>query len=125
MLPNFDPAKVTGRFDPASLAGRVAFRCVTSDRLPMIGALADEAATRQQATALRGAGLLDLPRARGLYGAFAFGSRGLVWALLGAELLASQLEGEPCPLERDLAEALDPSRYLLRALRHGGLDDPA
>ena len=91
----------------------------------MIGALADEAAIRQQPAALRGAGLLDLPRARGLYGAFAFGSRGLVWALLGAELLASQLEGEPCPLERDLAEALDPSRYLLRALRQGGLDDPA
>ena len=125
MLPGFDPAEAAGELDPASLAGRVAFRCVTSDRLPMIGALADEASSTHEAAALRGAGLLDLPRAPGLYSAFAFGSRGLVWASLGAELLASQLEGEPWPLERDLAEALDPSRYLLRALRQGLVEDLA
>lgn len=102
-----------------SLAGRVAFRCVTSDRLPMIGALADEAAAIHDAERLRGAWPLDLPRATGLYGAFAYGSRGLVWAGLGAELIASQIEGEPWPIERDLAEDLDPARFLLRALRQG------
>ncbi|ALL63534.1 5-methylaminomethyl-2-thiouridine-forming enzyme mnmC [Paraburkholderia caribensis MBA4] len=104
---------------PASLAGRVAFRCVTSDRLPLIGAFADEAAATHGAAKLRGAWPLDLPRAQGLYGAFAFGSRGLVWASLGAELIASQIEGEPWPIERDLAEALDPARFLLRMLRLG------
>ncbi|MGN6648748.1 bifunctional tRNA (5-methylaminomethyl-2-thiouridine)(34)-methyltransferase MnmD/FAD-dependent 5-carboxymethylaminomethyl-2-thiouridine(34) oxidoreductase MnmC [Trinickia sp.] len=108
--------------DPASLEGRVAFRCVTSDRLPMIGALADEHASEDQAASLRGAWPLDLPRTSGLYGSFAFGSRGLVWASLGAELVASQLEGEPWPIERDLAEAIDPARYLLRALRQGALE---
>jgi tRNA 5-methylaminomethyl-2-thiouridine biosynthesis bifunctional protein len=122
LLPGFNAAGGATSLDPAALAGRVAFRCVTSDRLPMIGALADEAASRRDAANLRGARLADLPRAPGLYGAFAYGSRGLVWALLGAELIASELEGEPCPLERDLAEALDPARYLLRALRHGELD---
>ncbi|BDC39971.1 bifunctional tRNA (5-methylaminomethyl-2-thiouridine)(34)-methyltransferase MnmD/FAD-dependent 5-carboxymethylaminomethyl-2-thiouridine(34) oxidoreductase MnmC [Paraburkholderia terrae] len=101
------------------LTGRVAFRCVTSDRLPMIGAFADERAATHDAGKLRGAWPLDLPRAQGLYGAFAFGSRGLVWASLGAELIASQIEGEPWPIERDLAEALDPARFLLRALRLG------
>ncbi|RKP45508.1 bifunctional tRNA (5-methylaminomethyl-2-thiouridine)(34)-methyltransferase MnmD/FAD-dependent 5-carboxymethylaminomethyl-2-thiouridine(34) oxidoreductase MnmC [Trinickia fusca] len=105
--------------DSASLSGRVAFRCVTSDRLPMIGSLADEAACARDAAALRGAWPLDLPRAEGLYGAFAFGSRGLVWSSLGAELVAAQIEGEPWPLERDLAESLDPARYLLRSLRQG------
>jgi tRNA 5-methylaminomethyl-2-thiouridine biosynthesis bifunctional protein len=104
---------------PSSLAGRVAFRCVTSDRLPLIGAFADEKAATLDAGKLRGAWPLDLPRAQGLYGAFAFGSRGLVWASLGAELIASQIEGEPWPIERDLAEALDPARFLLRALRLG------
>ncbi len=103
----------------AQLDGRVAFRCVTSDRLPMIGAFADEAAAIRDAAKLRGAWPLDLPRAAGLYGAFAFGSRGLVWASLGAELIASQIEGEPWPIERDLAEVLDPARFLLRALRQG------
>ena len=36
---------------------------------------------------------------------------------LGAELIASQLEGEPWPLERELADAVDPARFLIRALR--------
>jgi len=99
--------------------GRVAFRCVTSDRMPMIGQLADEAASRASAARLSGAWPLDLPRAPGLFGAFAFGSRGLVWSALGAELIASQIEGEPWPIERELAEAVDPARFLLRALRHG------
>jgi tRNA 5-methylaminomethyl-2-thiouridine biosynthesis bifunctional protein len=105
--------------DPASLTGRVAFRCVTSDRIPMIGALADEAAAIHDSERLRGAWPLDLPRAHGLYGAFAYGSRGLIWAGLGAELIASQIEGEPWPIARDLAEDLDPARFLLRALRQG------
>ncbi|SAK44200.1 5-methylaminomethyl-2-thiouridine methyltransferase [Caballeronia temeraria] len=100
-------------------AGRVAFRCVTSDRMPMIGQLADENAARRDARQLSGAWPLDLPRTPGLYGAFAFGSRGLVWATLAAELIASQIEGEPWPIERELAEAIDPARFLLKALRHG------
>lgn len=102
-------------------SGRVAFRCVTSDRLPMIGPLGDEAAARRDAQRLAGAWPLDLPRVPGLYGAFAYGSRGLVWAALGAELIASQLEGEPWPLERELAEQLDPARFLQRALRQKNL----
>ena len=103
-------------------AGRVAFRCVTSDRMPMIGQLADETAARRDARQLSGAWPLDLPRMPGLYGAFAFGSRGLVWATLAAEVIASQIEGEPWPIERELAEAIDPARFLLRALRHGEID---
>jgi len=103
-------------------AGRVAFRCVTSDRLPMLGSLPDEALCLRNAAALHGAWPRDLPRAPGAYGAFALGSRGLVWATLGAELIASQIEGEPWPLERELAERLDPARFLQRALRSSGLE---
>jgi tRNA 5-methylaminomethyl-2-thiouridine biosynthesis bifunctional protein len=40
------------------------------------------------------------------------GSRGLLWAPLGAELLASRLAGDPSPLPRDLAGALSPRRFL-------------
>jgi len=78
--------------DPDALEGRVGFRAVTRDRLPVVGALAP-----------------------GLYGAFAYGSRGLVWAALAAELLASIVEGEPLPLEGMLADALDPVRFTRRA----------
>jgi tRNA 5-methylaminomethyl-2-thiouridine biosynthesis bifunctional protein len=111
MLPALQSASVSH--------GRVAFRCVTSDRMPMIGQLADETAARRDAHRLSGAWPLDLPRCDGLYGAFAFGSRGLIWATLAAELVASQMEGEPWPIERELAEAVDSARFFLRALRHG------
>jgi len=74
--------------EPALLEGRVGFRAVTRDRLPVAGALAP-----------------------GLYGAFGYGSRGLVWAALAAELIACLVEGEPLPLEGQLADALAPARF--------------
>ncbi len=101
--------------------GRVAFRCVTSDRMPMIGQLAGETLARRDARQLSSAWPLDLPRMPGLFGAFAFGSRGLTWAALAAELIASQIEGEPWPIPRDLADAIDPARFLLRTLRRGDI----
>ena len=84
--------------DPRALEGRTSFRTVARDRLPLVGAL-------------------DAP---GLYGAFAYGSRGLLWAGLGAELLASLMEGEPLPLEGPLADAVAPGRFAARAKRRAG-----
>jgi len=74
------------------VGGRVAFRAVTPDRLPVVGKIAD-----------------------GVYGAFAYGSRGLVWAALAAEIIACELEGEPLPVEGKLADALAPARFRRRA----------
>ena len=79
------------------LQGRVAFRTVAPDRLPLVGRLEGN-----------------------LHCVLAFGSRGLVWSALAAELLASRLEGEPLPLEGQLADALDPGRFALRASRRAG-----
>ena len=50
-----------------------------------------------------------------IYGALAYGSRGLIWALAAAELIASELEGEPLPLEGKLIEAMSPLRFTRRA----------
>jgi len=82
--------------DPSTLDGRVGFRAVARDRLPMVGAL---------------------PGFDGLYGAFAYGSRGILWCSLMAELLASRLEAEPLPIEARLADAVAPERFRLRAKR--------
>ncbi len=68
---------------------------------------------------MSGAWPLDLARMPGLFGAFALGSRSLTWAALTTELITSQIEGEPCPIPRGLADAVDLARFLLRALRHG------
>jgi len=85
MLPGF-----TAGIDPLTLGGWTGFRTTVPDRLPVFGASAIE----------------------GLYTATGLGSRGLLWAPLGAELLACQLEGEPLPLSRDLAGAISPRRFL-------------
>ena len=100
------------------IGGFDARRCVARDRLPYVGGVADVDAAHALPRR-RGAQLAELPRRRGLYASFAFGSRGLSLAALAAELVAAQIEGEPAPIERDLAAAIDPARELLRALRHG------
>jgi len=80
------------KVEKVSLEGRVAFRAVAPGRLPLVGKIAE-----------------------GVYGAFAYGSRGLVWAALAAELIACELEGEPLPVEGALADALSPARFARRA----------
>ena len=97
--------------DPATLEGDVGFRCVSADRLPLIGALPDAGACRPGTAAPK------LPRLPGLFGAFAYASRGLTWAALGGELIACSVEGEPLPVEGDLADAIDPARFVLRRAR--------
>jgi tRNA 5-methylaminomethyl-2-thiouridine biosynthesis bifunctional protein len=95
----------------APLEGRVGFRCVAPDRLPLVGAL-PQAQADGRIERLR-----QIPRAPGLYGLLGYASRGLIWAPLAAELLACQLDNEPLPLEAELVTALDPARFLLRARR--------
>lgn len=99
----------------ASLGLRVA----TIDRLPVIGAIADDAAIERDAEALLRNEKIPLPRRNGLYGAFAFGSRGLLWAWLAAALLPAMAEGAPLPLEADLLRSIDPTRFVRRRLRTG------
>lgn len=94
-------------------------RCVARDRLPLAGAAADEALAWQHAKRLKGAHFEDLPRRAGMFASFALGSRGLTLAALMGELIACRIEGEPLPIERDLAAAIDPARFLLRELRTG------
>ena len=90
LLPGF-----TQGADAAGLTGHAAFRATTPDRLPLVGAL---------------------PGADGVHALLGLGARGLVWAPLCAELLAARLENEPLPLERDLAFAVEASRFAASAL---------
>lgn len=71
-----------------------ATRCVTHDRLPLVGPLQDSDSSTP-ATLWIHAGM---------------GARGLTFSALGAELLAARLGGEPWPLESSLARSLDVRR---------------
>ena len=97
--------------DASAGDGRVGFRPVSPDRLPMVGALA------VNPTEPPGTSLADVARQPGLFVVSGFGARGLVWSAIVAETLASQLDGDPLPIERDLADAIDPARFALRRTR--------
>lgn len=66
-------------------------RCVTHDRLPLVGPLTEGAQPS-------------------LWMQVGMGARGLSFSALGAQLLAARLCGEPWPLEASLARSLDVAR---------------
>lgn len=78
-------------FAPGAARGWGSTRCVSADRLPLVGPLEDG----------------DQPT---LWISAAMGSRGLSFALLCAELLAARLGAEPWPLEASLARFLHARR---------------
>ena len=101
---------------PADLAGRTAWRWMSSDRLPVVGAVPEP-----MASGTGSAPRLDqprfVPRQRGLFVFTALGSRGITWSALGAQVLASAVSGAPMPLESSLLDAIDPGRFVSRAFR--------
>lgn len=101
--------------DPAMLEGRVGWRAVTPDRLPLIGPLPDLAAL--PALGHRAGQPRHLPRLPGLYACTGLGSRGITWSLLAGEITAAWITGQPCPVEGGLRDAVDVGRFLSRAAR--------
>lgn len=94
------------------LTGRTAWRCSSSDRLPVIGAVPD--------ADLAGARLDQprfVPRLPGLFVFTALGSRGITWSALGAQVLASTVTGAPATVEASLLDAVDPARFVSRRAR--------
>lgn len=101
--------------------GRVAWRAITPDRLPLVGALPWSADRLSKVPHLRREQVRMLPRARdaqgGLFLLSGLGSRGITWSVLAGELLAHWVCGTPCPVEAELRDALDPARFLARSQR--------
>lgn len=98
-----------------------ASRCQSADFAPVVGAAPDVAECRKLYAPLARnakARILHPPaHLPGLYVNLAHGSHGLCSAPLAAEYLASVIHGEIPPLDRGVAAALDPLRFLIRRLR--------
>jgi tRNA 5-methylaminomethyl-2-thiouridine biosynthesis bifunctional protein len=80
------------QFEQGRIHAWTGVRCASTDRRPLLGEVEP-----------------------GLWVSTAMGSRGLTFAALCAELLAARLHGEPLPLDRRLAAALDVARLHGRA----------
>ncbi len=83
--------ELAAHLERAPVALWSATRCVTRDRLPLVGPV-------------------DAVATAGLWLCIGMGSRGLSLAPLCAELLAARVGGEPWPIESTLARSLDPHR---------------
>ena len=101
---------------PGALQGRIGWRLQADDRLPLLGALPDRSAP---AGPRRQDQPRWVPRQAGLYVFTALGSRGITQAALGGEILACHLSGAPQPAPASLLDALDPARFIARAVRAG------
>ncbi|MFC2925695.1 tRNA (5-methylaminomethyl-2-thiouridine)(34)-methyltransferase MnmD [Hyphobacterium vulgare] len=97
-------------------------RAATNDRLPVAGALPGPFYGQVWGEAARGGAVPDAA-ADGMERRMAvlsgLGARGFAHAPLLAEALASDLCGEPSPLERAGRETLHPARFAWRALKKG------
>lgn len=103
----------------AARSASIGVRWASTDRIAVIGAMPDETCARDDAARLAHNARLPMPLASGLYGAFGFGARGVLWASLAAQCLPALVDGSPMPIEDDLLRAIDPARFLRRRLRAG------
>lgn len=120
-LPGADWAS---QIDISHHSARQGVRCALRDHLPLLGAVPDYRQTLDgyQDLLHRQHCPEDLPPAPGYPNLFiigALGSRGLCSAPLSAEILASQIYGEPLPLDRETLAALNPNRFWIRKLLKG------
>ncbi|MDV6251574.1 bifunctional tRNA (5-methylaminomethyl-2-thiouridine)(34)-methyltransferase MnmD/FAD-dependent 5-carboxymethylaminomethyl-2-thiouridine(34) oxidoreductase MnmC [Vibrio sp. EA2] len=118
-IPNQDwvhEVDTTGNFS------RQGIRCVSRDHLPFIGNVGDVESIKEQYADLQGKKEEEVETIHHYPNLFCFlglGSRGLSSAPLMAELLASQICGDPLPLPVDVLAQLHPSRMWVRKLRKG------
>ncbi len=102
MLPDAPPPT------PRIPEGRVGFRSLTPDRMPVAGAIPVHTANPSNEWETGS----EMPT--GLYCLLGLGSRGLVWSSLLGDFVAALIEGSPSPLPLDLAAHLSPCRFASR-----------
>lgn len=109
-----------GDFSPDASRPRASVRCVTPDRLPVVGPVPAWGFYGGAYDDLREGKKRDYPSGEtepGLYVLTGLGSRGLITAPLAAAMLASEMTAAPAPVDRETAEALHPARFFIRELK--------
>jgi tRNA 5-methylaminomethyl-2-thiouridine biosynthesis bifunctional protein len=101
-------ASVSAAIAEVRRGARASIRATTQDRLPFAGSPDKKKAPD---------GTPAPSERHRLIGGL--GSRGFLWGPLLAEIVASEAFGEPSPVERHVADCLDPGRFRARAMRRG------
>ena len=102
------------------MTGRVSVRCTTPDYSPIAGPVCDAKIFAECFNELKKNRKWtfnqEAPFLKGLFVNLGHGSRGLSSAPLCAELIAAQINQEPWPMPKALADLLNPNRFLVKAL---------
>jgi len=108
------------QFNP-ELLGKVDVRCISPDNLPVIGPVPDFDKFSNNYSELWKGNPRTVyssgPVHSGLYLSVGHGARGVLSSYLGAELVVSQVLGEPFPIERSLVQAVHPARFIIKNLK--------
>lgn len=108
---------------PQAMKGRAAVRVVTPDRMPLVGPIVNmDFVSAHYSDLQKGKPATQYPLAQylpGLYINTGHGARGLTSGFLSAELIAAQINNEPLPVSNRVVYALNPSRFVIRALKKG------
>lgn len=95
-------------------SGRVGFRAVLRDHLPVIGAIPDWQAIEGMPATSK---LSEMPKQQGLYVISGLGARGICSAPLAAAMLAAEMCGQAQPAPQAMLDAVDPARFVWRRLK--------
>ena len=115
--------EVAASVDESSLRSRASLRATTPDRAPVVGALPDAAAwLAQNADVAHGRAPAHNPTHAGVYVFGGLGARGLTLAPLMGECLIASVFNEPSLLSAHASEAINPARFLHRALKRRAAD---
>ncbi|WP_354624487.1 FAD-dependent 5-carboxymethylaminomethyl-2-thiouridine(34) oxidoreductase MnmC [Psychromonas sp. MME2] len=98
----------------------IGIRSTTRDHFPYVGALADYEATKTlYEDAEKSLPAENAPFYENIFILTGLGSRGLCSAPLAAEILASQIEGSPLPLSKNILNAMQTNRQWVNYLQKG------
>lgn len=95
----------------------VGFRAMSKDRVPIVGVVPDADFFNAEYEDICHGNIVKsyLPAQymNGLYVTSAHGSRGFTTSFLSAEIIASQIQGEPAPVAKSIVDYLSPSRFIV------------
>lgn len=99
----------------------VGFRAMSKDRVPVVGAVPDFEFFNNEYADIKNGDIKKryqpAKNLKGLYVSVAHGSRGFTSCFLSAEIIASQLLGEPSVVSKKVLDYLNPSRFIVNDLK--------
>ncbi len=105
--------------DGKKMQGRVSFRAMSSDHLPMVGTIPDMVAFQKDYSDLWKANIYkDYPDGNylpGLYLSCAHGSKGILNSFLAANIITSLLTNDSMPISSTLLEKINPARFSIQS----------